>query len=75
VAKRGSPLLLFKIVKRWLDNFIEEYKMVRIQAPIEMSKEINRKFVEHLGFHPEGVLECYGLQGQDHVMYARINRR
>jgi hypothetical protein len=69
------PIALFKIVKKWVKKFIEEEDMVRLQAPIEASKTVNRKFIEHLGFHAEGVLECYGLQGQDHIMYALINRR
>lgn len=28
-----------------------------------------------LGFEPEGVLSCYGPDGSDHILYARIVRR
>ena len=70
-----NPLVLYRTVKHWIAKFVYENKLIRLQAPVEMGKDINRRFIEHLGFHPEGVLEAYGLQGQDHIMYALIVRR
>jgi RimJ/RimL family protein N-acetyltransferase len=46
----------------------------RIQAVVDADFDAARRYAEHLGFKCEGLLECYGLQGEDMLMYGRVWR-
>jgi len=57
-----------KEVKAGLDRL--EYK--RIQANTEESFIEARRFLEFLGFKEEGIMRAYSPDGQDSVMYGRV---
>ena len=46
----------------------------RLETTVAADHEAGHVWAEKLGFRAEGLLGCYGLEGQDHQMYARIRR-
>lgn len=44
----------------------------RLQAAVDVYTKNHSKFMRLLGFHPEGIMERFGLNRHDHVMYARL---
>ncbi len=52
----------------------QNYALRRIQAVVDLGFEAARRYAEHLGFKCEGLLECYGLQGEDMLMYGKVWR-
>jgi RimJ/RimL family protein N-acetyltransferase len=44
----------------------------RIEAAVHAKFEEGHRWAAMLGFEPEGVARCYGPDGADHVLYARV---
>jgi len=58
--------------RRFLDLVESKYSLHRIQAHVRGGWKIARMFLEHLGFHKEGLLEKFGPDQEDYYIYARI---
>lgn len=71
VTKR--PLALYRFTDRVLTSIIRDYNLRRVQAPICRKMQVNRRFVESLGFMAEGTMHRWGPDDCDYVMYARVN--
>lgn len=44
----------------------------RLQAKVKKGFDIGARFVEMMGFLPEGILQQFGPEGDDYVMYAKL---
>lgn len=62
---------VFKAVKEHLDLIVKTNNLRRLQTVVVADYEDGKKFIERLGFKPEGLLKKYGPNGEDFLMYAR----
>lgn len=65
--KKGS-----KLVVRALEAILEDATEHRVQTSVLEGFKTGQKFVEFLGFKPEGVMSQYDVLGRNHIRYARI---
>jgi RimJ/RimL family protein N-acetyltransferase len=63
----------FKTIREYLSHIIGQYQLRRVQTLIRPDMLPNQRFVEHLGFEKEGLLRMYGPNGEDFIMYGRVN--
>jgi hypothetical protein len=61
-------------VHRAVGRFLDAQRYRRLEASVPQNFPAACRWLELLHFHPEGVLEAYGEDGQDHLRYARIRR-
>lgn len=55
-------------------DIMEQAGIWRFQCPISRELLVNRRFVEFLGFHPEGLMEKFGPWADDYMLYAKVIR-
>jgi len=67
------PMAWFE-VKRLLKEEQKKNRLRRVQAITRCDWPEAMRFLEHLGFHPEGKLEAYGPWEADSMMYALVER-
>lgn len=67
------PVAFFKACNQRLNDFIEFNMMKRVQVTVNINFEKGQNFVRHLGFVPEGIMNHYGPEGDDHVLFARYS--
>jgi len=67
------PKTLVVYSRRIVDAWWNSGDFRRIQALVDDDSQVNRRFIEHLGFSREGTLRRYGPFGQDQNMYARVD--
>jgi len=68
----GAPkLAAARAVKRHFA--IEARRWRRVQATASASWPDALRFAEWLGMTPEGLMRSYGVDGSDHIRYARIS--
>lgn len=58
-------------IREELENIVREYKLRRVETLCIDDKEHSR-WMEYLGFLPEGKKESYGLNGEDYIMWSRL---
>jgi RimJ/RimL family protein N-acetyltransferase len=70
IAADAGPYFvrLHKCAKR----LIEIPQVQRIEASSEVSFKPGCRWLELLGFEAEGVMKAYGIDGADHMRYARV---
>ena len=51
---------------------ISELNYHRLQAAVDIGTINHQKFMNLLGFYCEGVMQKYGVDKQDHLMYAKV---
>ena len=71
-ATEHRPLALYRWTDRMLAAIIKDHRLRRVQAPICRSMLANRRFIESLGFIPEGTMHRWGPDDRDYTMYARV---
>ena len=47
----------------------------RFQTSVRADFAAGHRWAALLGFEPEGVLSCYGPDGADHILYAKVYQR
>lgn len=63
-------------VTRRVRQAMHEAKGVRrFQTSVRADFAAGHRWAALLGFEPEGVLSCYGPDGADHILYAKVVRR
>lgn len=63
-----------RVIKE-IKKFIQGHKHIRrIQCTVDVYNTKAIKFAEVLGFKPESILQSYGQDGHDHIMFTIINR-
>jgi len=67
--------MLPRHAKRILQQWIEDYQLVRVQAPLRADFQTGIRFAEWLGFRCEGRLRRYHPDGCDALMHSIIVER
>jgi hypothetical protein len=66
------PLAFHKMVLSCLDFIIETERPRRIQMAVLAGYITGMRWAESLGFEREGLMGCFGDDGSDYWLYARI---
>lgn len=61
----------YRVLKEWIDIFVKEHKIKRLQAYIEMDFPEAIRMVQHLGFEKESIMKNF-VGDKDASMYVRI---
>ncbi len=64
---------VWKEAKLFIKDSRERFNLRRIQATIRENDQRAIRWIERLGFQKEGLLRCFGMDGENHFMYARVN--
>ena len=67
----GRMITVYRIIRDWLDIFVEEHDIKRLQAYVECDFEKAIRLVEHLGFEREFVMKNF-TGDKDSYMYRRL---
>jgi len=62
-----------RYMKMAIDTAQKHFQFKRVQGTVRADHGEAADFLEWAGFEREGLLKCYGYNGQDHIMYARID--
>lgn len=65
--------LIHRTTILYLRRLIRDYKIRRLQADVIATFAAGRRWLEHLGFHEEGLMPSYGPQGETFARFAWIN--
>lgn len=71
----GGLRIDHRIIRNQLYDWILEYELVRIEAPLRADFQPGFSYARHLGFKPEGTLEQYHPDGTDAYMHVIINKK
>lgn len=66
------PYIVSKMFRQRLGQWIDEYKLHRVQAMVNAGWHLAINMIKHLGFEYEGTLRKFGAGGEDFCMYALI---
>ena len=53
-----------------LPAIVKALELHRVQVSVQRCHHASQRLVERLGFTREGLLRCYGSNGEDYVLYA-----
>lgn len=73
-----SPLIhkyrfwMYRNLKQVLDDLVMKEDLHRLQAVVRTTNEPAKRWIEHLGFQPEGIMRKLAPNA-DYVLYARLN--
>lgn len=60
-----------RIIKKGMDELIEEYNVVRLQTAVKKDFTLGHRFAEWLGMKQEGLMKKY-QNNEDYFRYARV---
>jgi hypothetical protein len=66
------PATLSRFAHQGLKAVSERFELRRVETSAPASHTKAHRWLQHLGFEPEGVAQSYGLDGSNHIRYARI---
>ncbi len=61
----------YRVIKEWMDKFVEEHQLKRLQAYIECDFPEAIRMAQHLGFEYESRMKNF-VNNKDAFLYARI---
>lgn len=61
----------YRVIKEWMDKFVEEHQLKRLQAYIECDFSEAIRLAQHLGFGWESTMENF-MGDKDAFMYKRL---
>ena len=67
----GYTKAVYRVVKEWMENFVKDNDIKRLQATIECDFDKAIRLVKHLGFKKESIMEKY-VEGRDAFLYRRL---
>jgi len=70
-ASRGHMITCYRVIKDWIDLFVEEHGIKRLQAYVEPNFPEAIRMVEHLGFEQESIMKNF-VGDKDAAMFVRI---
>jgi RimJ/RimL family protein N-acetyltransferase len=70
IGKRQA-IATYRVIKEWIDIFVDEHDLKRIQAYVDPEYEAAIRTVEHLGFKKESIMEKF-LGNRDAFMFVRV---
>lgn len=62
---------MYRVIKEWIDSFVEEHDLTRLQATIECDFDAAISMVHHLGFKKESIMKNY-VGGKDAFLYRKL---
>ena len=68
----GSHIIpAYRVVKEWIDIFVKEHGIKRLQAYVEMDFPEAIRMVQHLGFEKESIMKNF-VGDKDVSMYVKL---
>lgn len=67
------PVAVLKAARQYLHIVDEVLNPSRLQANVKADMDVNRRFIERLGFTQESLMHGFGPEGADYYLYARVN--
>jgi hypothetical protein len=64
-------IVCYRTIKEWIDIFVKEHELKRLQAYVRIGYDEGIRMVEHLGFKQEFVMKDFMPEG-DAMMYRRL---
>ena len=64
-------IIVYRAIKEWIDSFVKEHEIGRLQAFVRTDSEEAERFVKHLGFEKESTMKGFYKDGNAY-MYVRI---
>ncbi len=71
MADSGKVIIAYRTLKEWIEVFVKEHKLKRIQAYVLCDFPEAISMVKHLGFEEESVMKNF-IGDKDAFMYIRI---
>lgn len=68
---KSHIIIVYRVIKEWIDIFVKEHNLTRLQATVECDFEEAIRMIEHLGFERESIMKKY-VEGRDAYMYVRL---
>ena len=62
---------VYRTIKEWMDVFVKDHGLTRLQATVECDFDVAIRTVQHLGFKKESIMKRY-VDGRDAFMYVRL---
>jgi hypothetical protein len=62
----------FVRIHKAVNRFLESTEFKRVEAFVDADFEQGHRWIQMLGFVPEGYMKCFTPAGKDAVLYARI---
>lgn len=72
LSKKPAMSVVMGVKHQFLE-WIEEYHLRRVQSPTLARWEAGCRFLKFLGMEYEGYLRKSSIDGEDQVLYARVN--
>jgi RimJ/RimL family protein N-acetyltransferase len=67
----NHTIAMYRVIRDWIDSFIAEHDLTRVQATVECDFTEAIRMVKHLGFHKESIMKKY-VNNRDAFMYVRM---
>ena len=68
----GSHIIVcYRVLKEWMDIFVKEHGIKRLQAYVELDFPEAIRMVQHLGFEKESIMKSF-VGDKDASLYVRI---
>lgn len=63
-----------KAIHRAVKCFLKGYRVRRLECVVDPRSEASMRWAKHLGFYVEHPMACYTPDGDDQIMYVRLER-
>jgi len=71
-TEAGNHVVVFyRLIKEWMETFVKDHNLKRLQAYVEMDFPEAIRMVRHLGFHEESIMQDF-IEDRDAFLYVRI---
>lgn len=67
----GHLIPAYRVLKEWIEIFIKEHRIKRLQAYVEMDFPEAIRMVQHLGFEKESIMKNF-IGDKDASMYVKV---
>lgn len=64
-------IAMYRVIRDWIDSFVKEHNLTRIQATVECDFDEAISMVCHLGFKKESIMKRY-VNNKDAFMYTKF---
>ena len=64
-------IVAYRVIKEWMEIFVKEHGIKRLQAYVELDFPEAIRMVQHLGFEKESIMKSF-VGDKDVSMYVRI---
>ena len=71
LADTSHMITGYRVIKNWIESFVEEHKLRRLQAYVMCDFPEAIRMVKHLGFRQESIMRCFNGD-KSAYLYVRI---